>query len=93
MMCVAVPGGYDADQSYDLPTYGDEEDGHVAGAGAGPGAPGTPGAGGAAGAGAGAGAGAEGGGVGGYRPLEPVQAPIAPPYKTAIAREKERDRK
>lgn len=41
----------------------------------------------------GAGAGAEGGGVGGYRPLEPVQAPIAPPYKTAIAREKERDRK
>ena len=27
---------------------------------------------------------------GGYKPLEPVQPPIAPPYKTAIAKERER---
>lgn len=30
------------------------------------------------------------GGGGGYKPLEPVQPPIAPPYKTAIAKERER---
>ena len=35
--------------------------------------------------------GAEEGGVGvGYTPLEPVAPPIAPPYKTAIAKERER---
>ena len=54
--------GYDADQSYDLPTYDDEVVEESGG----------------------------GGGGGGYKPLEPVQPPIAPPYKTAIAKERER---
>jgi tRNA (cytidine32/guanosine34-2'-O)-methyltransferase len=60
--------GYDADQSYDLPTYDDELVEESGGGGGGGG----------------------GGGRGGYKPLEPVQPPIAPPYKTAIAKERER---
>lgn len=58
--------GYDADQSYDLPTYDDEVVDESGGGGGG------------------------WGGGGGYKPLEPVQPPIAPPYKTAIAKERER---
>ena len=54
--------GYDADQSYDLPTFDDEGEEENTGA--------------------------LGGGR--YKPLEPVQPPIAPPYKTAIAKERER---
>ena len=34
--------------------------------------------------------GGAGGGEEGYRPLEPVAPPIAPPYKAAIAKEREK---
>ena len=34
--------------------------------------------------------GSDGNATGAYTPLEPVAPPIAPPYKTAIARERER---